>query len=88
LLKHGDGFLQIGDIASARLFYERAAIAGSGRAALLLGATFDPAFLERTGLRNLKGDVATARSWYSRALDLGLADAKRQVNSLETPQGR
>jgi hypothetical protein len=88
LLKHGDDLLQIGDIASARLFYERAAIAGNGRAALRLGATFDPAFLERAGLRNLKGDVAAARSWYSRALDLGLAEAKRQLDTLENRQGR
>ena len=35
-----------------------------------------------------KGDAAEARSWYSRALDLGAAEAKRQLNGLETKQGR
>jgi len=53
-----------------------------------LGATFDPAFLGLAGLRNVQGDAAEARSWYSRALDLGAAEAKRQLNSLETKQGR
>jgi len=88
LLAHGDALLRTGDIASARLFYERAADAGDGRAALRLGATFDPAFLGLAGLRNVQGDAAEARSWYSRALDLGAAEAKRQLNSLETKQGR
>jgi hypothetical protein len=86
LLEHGDALLRIADIASARLFYERAANAGDGRAALRLGATFDPAFLERAGLRNLKGDAAAARSWYSRAVDLG--GAKAAADSVETKQGR
>jgi hypothetical protein len=88
LLAHGDALLRTGDIASARLFYERAAAMGDGRAALRLGATFDPAFLGLAGLRNVQGDAAEARSWYSRALDLGAAEAKRQLNSLETKQGR
>jgi hypothetical protein len=88
LLAHGDALLHTGDIASARLFYERAAAAGDGRAALRLGATFDPAFLGSAGLRNVQGDAAEARSWYSRALDLGAAEAKRQLNSIETKQGR
>jgi hypothetical protein len=84
LLARGDALLRTGDIASARLFYERAAAVGDGRAALRLGATFDPAFLGNAGLRNAQGDAAKARSWYSRALDLGAAEAKRQLNSLET----
>src|SRR5947208_5144010 len=36
LLEHGDALLRNGDVASARLFYERAAGAGNGRAALRL----------------------------------------------------
>jgi hypothetical protein len=85
---HGDALLRSGDIASARLFYERAAAAGDGLAALRLGATFDPDFLASARLRNVQGDAAEARSWYSRALDLGAAEAKRQLNGLDTKQGR
>jgi hypothetical protein len=88
LLDHGDALLRTGDVASARLFYERAATAGDGRGALRLAATFDPAFLGRAGLRSVQGNPAEARSWYSRALDLGAAEAKRQLNTLATKQGR
>jgi TPR repeat protein len=88
LLDHGDARLRNGDVASARLFYERAAGAGDGRAALRLGATFDPEFLGRLGLSKLQADPAEARSWYSRARDLGAVDAKRQLYGLETRQGK
>jgi len=88
LLAHGDSLLRNGDIASARLFYERAAGAGDGRAALRLGATFDPEFLGRLGLDKLQANPAEARSWYSRARDLGAVDAKPQPNSIETRQGK
>ena len=70
LLARGDLFVVIGDIASARVFYERAANAGDGRAALRMGTTFDPAFLRRAGLPRTFGDPAQARSWYRRAFDL------------------
>jgi hypothetical protein len=81
LLERGDTFLQRGDIASARLFYERAANAGNGRAALQLGAIFDPAFLGR-GL--VRGDIATARLWYQYARDLGEAEADQRLKTLDT----
>lgn len=87
LLDHGDALLRNGDVASARLFYERAAGAGDGRAALRLGATFDPEFLGRLGLGKLQANPAEARSWYSRALDLGVVDVKRRLNSVQTSRG-
>jgi TPR repeat protein len=83
LLERGDALLSTGDVTSARLFYERAADAGDGRGALRVGATFDPTFLGRVGLRNVRADQAEARSWYTRALDLGTAEAARQLKSLE-----
>ncbi|MGB9645149.1 MAG: hypothetical protein WCB44_08485, partial [Stellaceae bacterium] len=87
LLDHGDALLRDGDVASARLFYERAADAGDAQAALRLGATYDPEFLGRLGFSKLQANPAEARSWYSRALELGAVDAKRQLNSLATRQG-
>jgi len=71
LVTRGDGFLSVGDIASARLFYERAADAGNGSAALRLGATFDPGFLSRTAVRGTLGDPVQAAFWYRRARELG-----------------
>jgi TPR repeat protein len=76
LLARGDSFVVVGDIPSARVFYERAASAGDGRAALRMGTTFDMAFLRRAGLPRTFGDPAQARSWYRRAFDLGAVEAK------------
>jgi hypothetical protein len=70
LLNRGDGFLSITDIEAARLLYERAAVAGNSEAAIRLGATFDPEFLTRAGLRNTPSDVSAAQYWYRRARDL------------------
>jgi hypothetical protein len=84
LLTQGDAYFSTGDVTSARLFYERAAAAGDGRAALRLGATFDPAFLRRAGLRNVQGDVAKAQSWYTLAADLGAIEAAHQLSRVET----
>jgi TPR repeat protein len=65
-------------MVSARLFYERAAGGGDGGAALRLGATFDPGFLSRTGVRGAAGDPTQASSWYRRALDLGNPAAQKE----------
>jgi hypothetical protein len=83
LVTRGDAFLSTGDIVSARLFYERAADGGDGGAALRLGATFDPGFLSRTGIRGAPTDPAQASSWYRRALDLGNSAAQEALRDLE-----
>jgi hypothetical protein len=86
LVTRGDAFLSTGDIVSARLFYERAADGGDGAAALRLGATFDPNFLSRTGIRGAPSDRAQASSWYRRALDLGNSAAQEALRDLEQPR--
>jgi hypothetical protein len=84
LLARGDSLLAAGDIVSSRLFYERAASAGNGEAALRLGATYDPAFLGR--IRALvKGDQGQALHWYRRALELGQSEA---ANLLKADQAK
>ena len=87
LLTRGDKSFSSGDVASARLYYGRAANAGDGQAALRLGETFDPFFLDRAHLRSARGDLAAAVSWYRRARDLGAAEADVLLNSLEAKQG-
>ena len=86
LVTRGDALLSTGDVASARLFYERAADAGDGGAALRLGATFDPGFLSQTGIRGALSDPAQASSWYRRALDLGNSGAQKALRDLEQPR--
>jgi hypothetical protein len=83
LLARGDVLFSKGDIVAARLFYERAAYAGEGQAALKLGETFDPVFLDQARLRGARGDLSTALSWYRRARDLGVAEAEILLKTLE-----
>ena len=82
LLARGDTLFAQRDISSARLFYERAADAGEGRAALRLGKTFDPVFLEFTH-PGVRADSAMAVSWYGRARELGEAEAEILLKRLE-----
>jgi len=79
LVARGDSFLAAGDIASARLFFERAADAGDGRAALRMALTFDAAFLGGAGVHGARGDPEQAAFWYQRARDLGEVKAERGV---------
>jgi hypothetical protein len=83
LLTRGDKSFSSGDLASARLYYGRAADAGDGQAALRLGETFDPVFLEQAHLRGARGDLTAALSWYRRARDMGVGEAEVLLNSLE-----
>jgi hypothetical protein len=53
LAAHGDDLMGVHDVVSAQLFYQRAAKAGDRRAALRIGATFDPAFLDRANIRGV-----------------------------------
>jgi hypothetical protein len=71
LLSQGDVLLSRGDATSGRLFYNRAVEAGSAQAALRLGASYDPSFLSRAGVRGVRGDPALAAYWYQRAHALG-----------------
>ena len=84
LVARGDILLRAGDIASARLFYERAADDGDGHAALRVGATFDPTFLASAGFRSMAGDPAKALLWYRRALGLGDGEAQHYLNRINT----
>jgi TPR repeat protein len=82
-LARGDALLSTGDLAAARLFYERAAEAGEAEAAIRLGETFDPTFLDHLHLRGIPGNVEAALTWYRRARDLGAAEAEVLLNSLQ-----
>jgi TPR repeat protein len=84
LLARGDALFGVGDVSSARLFYERAADAGDGQAALRLGETYDPTFLERAKLRAVQGDAAAAIFWYRRARELGVAEAEILLKGIQT----
>jgi TPR repeat protein len=82
LLKRGKDFLGTGDLAAARLLLRRAAEAGSAEAAFALGATFDPAVLQRLKVVGAAADVAQARKWYEKAAALGSTAASQQLEKL------
>lgn len=87
LLARGDASLATGDVASARLFFEFAADSGDARAAVRLGETFDPLFLNQPLLRRVPGDLGKAVLWYRHARNLGVTEVERRLKTLETKQG-
>ena len=86
LAKRGEEFIAAGDIAAARLVLQRAAEARDARAALLLGATYDPIMLEKSRVRGFAPDVAIARIWYERAKEFGSAEASQRLEMLASLQ--
>jgi len=64
LIARGDAHMASGDVQTARLFYGRAVTAGDDQAALRLGATYDPVFIEQAHLA-VKPDPTLASYWYA-----------------------
>jgi hypothetical protein len=88
LLARGDWLFATGDVASARLLYERAADAGEARAAVRLGETFDPVYLDASHRRGLHGDPDMAVLWYRHARDLGATGVASRLKKLEAKEER
>jgi hypothetical protein len=81
-VNRGNEQLGQGNIAAARLFYQRAAEAGLAQGALALAATYDPVELERIGARFVQADTHAARKWYERARELGATEADERLKQL------
>ncbi|MFM9938021.1 MAG: hypothetical protein ACKVP7_00830 [Hyphomicrobiaceae bacterium] len=81
-LDRGLTLLKEGDIASARLFLQRAAEEGLAAAALAMGATFDAAELAQLRAHGIRPDPAEARRWYERASELGSREASERLKRL------
>jgi hypothetical protein len=82
LIKRGQALLAEGDISSARLLLRRAAEAGDANAALMLAGTYDRAELARLRVVGVAHDHAQAKLWYTKAVELGSADAVRRLQQL------
>jgi hypothetical protein len=82
LMARGDEMLRLGDPASARLFYERAAAQGLASAYTAVGQTYDPALLQRLGIRGGGANGEQALAWYRRGADAGDGGATRAINEL------
>jgi hypothetical protein len=82
LIAHGRKMVDVGYFPGARAYFQRAAEAGSADAALSVGKSYDPAFIEEIGAQGIKPDVRQARIWYERAKALGNKDADEQLKEL------
>jgi hypothetical protein len=82
LIKQGEQFMAAGDVVTARIAFQRAAEAGDAKAALALGATYDPSVLAKVGVVGINADAAKARSWYEKAEKLGSPEGKRRLELL------
>ena len=85
LIARGQKRMKMGDIALARLLFERAALGGSAQAAFALAETYDPNQIWKLGAIGLVGDAQKARRWYlqSQILDANMrvGDRLRQLPS-------
>jgi TPR repeat protein len=61
---------------------QRAAEAGSANAALALASTFDPLVIASLGAVGGEPNVALARKWYQKAIELGSTAASQQLAKL------
>jgi hypothetical protein len=75
-------FLKSGDFAAARVLLRRAADAGSASATLMLGGTFDPVVIDELGAVGVQPDIAQARQWYEKAVELGSDVAAQRLARL------
>jgi Bacterial SH3 domain len=83
LIALGHKMIDVGYFAGARAYFKRAAEAGSGDAALLLGATFDAEFIDKIGAQGIKADPEEAQDWYERAKKLGVEDVETKLKALK-----
>jgi hypothetical protein len=82
LLQRGDQLLSTGDIASARRFFERAADGGDSAAATRLAKTYDPLYLQQSGVRGVFGDPGKAIIWYRKGISGGDIEAELRLQQL------
>jgi hypothetical protein len=87
-MKMGTDLMAHGDVAAARMMFQRAAEAGEAAAAFALAETYDPVVLRKLSLRGgIAPDLGLARAWYERARDLGSVAALERIGRLtQIPQ--
>lgn len=82
LLARGNTYLEAGDLVSARGFFKLAAQRGSGTAAMLMGMTYDPGYLELTKVVGLRPNPRQAEAWYLKAIEMDNEEAESRLRTL------
>jgi tetratricopeptide (TPR) repeat protein len=88
LMARGDALMELGDVASARSFYDRAFELGNARAARSIARTYDPVVLASLKVQGLRADPVKAFEWYRKAEQAGAAEASQDIAALETYLGQ
>jgi hypothetical protein len=71
MVAKGEEVLKTRDLATARLYFRRAADAGDARGALGMARSFDSKVLQELRLFSVRADASEAARWYARARELG-----------------
>jgi TPR repeat protein len=85
-LSRGMALITSGDLAAARLVLRRSADAGDARSAMMLAETYDPTFLEKSGVHGVVPDLSKARGWYEKAKQFGATEADQRLELLANKQ--
>jgi len=82
LIGRSERLLSEGDVEAARILLQRAAEAHDARAALALGATYDPIMLAILHTHGVAADVSSALDWYTKASKFGSQEAQERLRLL------
>jgi hypothetical protein len=84
LIGHCEKLVSDGDVYEARVLLTPAAEARDARAALALGATYDPIMLAILQAPGVAADVPLALDWYKKAEEFGSHEAEQRLRLLAT----
>jgi curved DNA-binding protein CbpA len=82
LIGQSEKLIAAGDVEAARTLLLSAAEAHDARAALALGATYDPIMLAILQARGVAADISLARDWYEKARKVGSREAQERLDLL------
>jgi hypothetical protein len=82
LIGRSEKLISEGNVEAARILLQPAAEAQDARAALALGATYDPIMLAILQPHGVASDLSLALDWYKKARDYGSLEAEQRLRSL------
>jgi hypothetical protein len=88
LIGRSEKLLSEGQVEAARLLLQPAAEAHDARAALALGATYDPIMLAIFQAHGVAADVSLALDWYKKASEFGSQKAQQRLDLLTAALSR
>jgi curved DNA-binding protein CbpA len=84
LIEQSEKLIAAGNVEAARTLLQPAAEAHDARAALALGATYDPIELAIFQARSATADASLALDWYKKAQQFGSREAEQRLRLLAT----